>query len=1831
MKKITSSLVRMAFPVALAVATLPALSRAATMNDYCVSPAFIQQTVPANLLLMIDNSASMYDLAYVDKGYKTCSTTTSTYCSYDTNCPSGETCSRFVREPYYCYDETYKSATTYTGYFVPTTYYYYRAASDDFAPVASAFPSGCGTGSGTTTKTIASTMCLEYSTSGTTKTLVSFVAKGNYLNWVTASKFDVEKQILTGGLVTGSNLTPQSRGCVGQGYVKQALAGDFVNYPSSSTDPNTKATVTFTVRGPAGSTASAPSPGGQTYIDLFSSNTPYNFAACQDAVNALATGTNADIKQSVGACLAQAAPATGYCQQLTSKSCTTSSDCVRNASASQSVSVCTGNTNQQCTSDTNCQVASRSACSLDATRSCTTDTNCTVTTAEVLGTCSTLSTNYTPSLGSGDKNSIPATCRSDANCNFSHGNTSFTAKAGACIGYVAATSTSYGTCQTTPASDWRPCVPNYVGACVLPGTTVATKTKVSFQQSMQACWALRNGHNIGVDDINTVTNQCSDVYGGYYSCSNNASQTCTGTSDTTTCGAGTCVGGPPAIAPGNPALLCGSSYEGTFYTWNGTAWVLMSSLPGTLTSGMTNAGCISADSLLTCMEKVHTKFCNDMSTPSVTDPTDAPSDTATYDNLPAIISGIGVEAQLGQPVKSMRVQVQETPVQGLVQEFGPQIRIGVMSFNYSGDAYELSSGAMTVARVCSNDPSKHCTADSDCPSSLAGSCGNLDGGSIIYDVGKGKCGDAATKVIASPTVVCTTDNNCGSGKVCVTDAVGDHATAGTLVYSLDRIQANTWTPFAEAFYSAIGYYASRKVCDNDATRYCTVDGDCATGHKCNAVTGTSRTDLRLNGSDFVPQYYPSQYTCQKNYILLVSDGMSTADRHSTVSSLATAYSTAQTGQGPYAAATCSNYAGSTYLETLAWLAQHRNIDTLRTDPTNPSTDTWTKGREHVTTYVVFNGENSGTAGDCNSYNLLNNTATAGGTAMETASDPAALSAALRKVFSEVAAQTSSGTAASILSNSEGSGANILQAIFYPQKSFDNGTTNVQWIGEMQNLWYYVDPFIGNSTMREDSDYSAANLAANDPHYFNLRTDKVTKFNFNDATSQTQVDLWQDTDGNGSPDVYLATETPEDVKSLWRAGKQLWNRTSARAIYTQNGSGLVDIGSLDTTTTAVQNLLQAANQKFCNNDATRSCTLDADCVSPGLCKMEGYNIISYVKGGDVPGYRGRSVVIPSVDAVSRVWKLGDIVSSTPKVQSSVRQNYYDLPSPGGYSDKSYGAFLTTTSYQNRGMAYVGANDGMLHAFKQGKLNVAASGDLKATLTGTDLGEEQWGFIPKNALPYLKYLTDPNYTHLFFVEGETTIADVSIVNPAGCSGDYWDCIKDVPGVPAGNPGGTNWATVLLGSMGIGGASRNTGTSCNGGTSDCVNTPIDGVGYSSYFALDITNQSFNPSTGVLAGPPTFLWEFTDPQLGYATSGAAIVKVSSLTAGVSDQAKNGHWYAVLASGPTGPIDGNARQFKGKSDQNLRLFILDLKSGTLLRTIDTGIANAYGGRITNSVIDADRNGPKTNGFYQDDAVYIGYVKKAGDGTWTDGGVLRLMTKEDPNPNQWQWSTVIDGVGAVTTNIAKIQDTKNQNLWLYFGTGRYSYSQDDMGSNRRIYAIKEPCYTTSNTLDKNCSAPPIGVTSNLCDKTTDLADSLSCPLTTLSPKGWYISLEAQNTPVAGFGAERVLTDPVTMTSGAVFFQTFKPTADPCQFGGNSYMWAVKYDTGAAPPSGAIQAKALIQLSTGSFKEMNLGTDLTQEGGRRSDAMTGFTSTTAAPIVSKSGLKPVKKIMHILEH
>lgn len=1047
------------------------------------------------------------------------------------------------------------------------------------------------------------------------------------------------------------------------------------------------------------------------------------------------------------------------------------------------------------------------------------------------------------------------------------------------------------------------------------------------------------------------------------------------------------------------------------------------------------------------------------------------------------------------------------------------------------------------------------------------------------------------------------------------------------VNQINLTRPSTYTPLGEALWSVVGYFAQQaSISGGPGPRY---------------AAGDFQINNNVDPLNYGTGGQPRWPSCAKSFVLLVTDGEPTHDGNmpATVLNYANGRSVFNCGT-PAATNTCPALS-ATAPETYSFPAQSIEYPTagvtgdvagvedvalymhttdLRNNPTLGVNNI--TGIQNLTLYSVFAfGKGStllryasinGGFEDINGNSIPdlqsewdNNSDGEPDTFYE-ATDGAELEEKIKAAFSAMLKRAASGTAASVLASGEGSGANLVQAVFYPRRRFGNDI--IAWTGELSNLWYYVDPFFTNSSIREDTD------ANKELHLIN---DYIAQFYYDTTTETTRATRFIDSDGDGIANSQTTTVDFENLLNLWQAGKSLWSRdiaTDPRTIYTTiNGSSLLS-GNFSVS-----------------NAATLSPYLNVtDLSGNGSTLDEAENAIRFSHGEDITldanadgvnDYRNRTV---NISDVLNVWKLGDVIDSTPRISSWIQLNTYDSI----YNDNSYKNFLATAGYTGRGMVFAGANDGMLHAFKLGTLELvtdSANPKLKARLTGTDLGKEIWAFIPKNALPYLKYISDPEYCHVYNIDLSPYIFDASLGAPA--SGDISAAAKPEDA--------STWRTIIVGGMRYGGACRSTTTTCSDvsgdGSKDCVNTPVDvsgaSIGYSSYFALDVTDQN----------NPQLLWEFTDPNLGFATTGPTIVRIG-------DGSKNGKWFAVVGSGPTGPIDTVNQQFLGRSDQNLRLFVLDLKTGALQRTLDTGITYAFAGSMLNATND-------TNLDYQDDVMYIGYVKRAGSSpnyTWTNGGVGRLVTKNDSNPANWNWSLVMDNIGPVTSSVAKLQknsgcaanSTGEGCLWLYFGTGRYYFEQDvvidDADSQRTLYGVKEPCFSaTANIglIDTACTTAATA-THNITAITSVPTETVANSSTL---KGWYLNLELSgnytyaeggSSVTKGYRAERTITDPLATTSGLVFFTTYKPYSDECGFGGKTFIWAVRYNTGGAGGT-LLKGKALLQVSTGSVEQKDLATAFTEQGNRRTSAMEGVPPT-AQGLSLLAPPPPVKRVLHMKE-
>lgn len=175
--------------------------------------------------------------------------------------------------------------------------------------------------------------------------------------------------------------------------------------------------------------------------------------------------------------------------------------------------------------------------------------------------------------------------------------------------------------------------------------------------------------------------------------------------------------------------------------------------------------------------------------------------------------------------------------------------------------------------------------------------------------------------------------------------------------------------------------------------------------------------------------------------------------------------------------------------------------------------------------------------------------------------------------------------------------------------------------------------------------------------------------------------------------------------------------------------------------------------------------------------------------------------------NRLSIFGDIANSTPVfIKNNYNPGYLWLKSsiPGA---TTFADYVKKKQARTEGVVFVGANDGMLHAFREGTTN-------------TNKGREVFAYVPRGVHDKLSLLGNLNFQHQFYVDGPLNEIDAYIL-----ASD-----PDKPGSKI-----NRWTNVLLGSLGAGGRS--------------------------IYALDVTNP-------LTMNAQSVLWEygsFGDTDVGY------------------------------------------------------------------------------------------------------------------------------------------------------------------------------------------------------------------------------------------------------------------------------------------------------------------------------------------------------------------------------
>jgi type IV pilus assembly protein PilY1 len=290
---------------------------------------------------------------------------------------------------------------------------------------------------------------------------------------------------------------------------------------------------------------------------------------------------------------------------------------------------------------------------------------------------------------------------------------------------------------------------------------------------------------------------------------------------------------------------------------------------------------------------------------------------------------------------------------------------------------------------------------------------------------------------------------------------------------------------------------------------------------------------------------------------------------------------------------------------------------------------------------------------------------------------------------------------------------------------------------------------------------------------------------------------------------------------------------------------------------------------------------------------------------------------------------------------------------------------------------------------------------------------------------------------------------------------------------------WKTVLIGGLGKGGRG--------------------------YYALDVTDPA----------DPRPLWNYTadeNPKMGYSFGTPYITKLA-----------DGTWVAVLASGYNN-VPENGKYAGG--DGGGYVFILDLASGNLLKTISTGVGTV------SSPSGLARINIKTPDFSNNNTAIGAYGGDLTGSMWRfdlDKGTAGKLADFPGKP-------IIVG-----PEIGLIQDK----YVVFYGTGLYlgQSDLDDVGT-QTIYAIKDDGSTTVNSNGQLVaqSVSTSGTQRNISSTAVDWSSKM----------GWYVDL-----PDPG---ERITITP-QMYFGTLVIASTVPSISACQPGGYSWLYQLDYKTG----------------------------------------------------------------------
>lgn len=310
---------------------------------------------------------------------------------------------------------------------------------------------------------------------------------------------------------------------------------------------------------------------------------------------------------------------------------------------------------------------------------------------------------------------------------------------------------------------------------------------------------------------------------------------------------------------------------------------------------------------------------------------------------------------------------------------------------------------------------------------------------------------------------------------------------------------------------------------------------------------------------------------------------------------------------------------------------------------------------------------------------------------------------------------------------------------------------------------------------------------------------------------------------------------------------------------------------------------------------------------------------------------------------------------------------------------------------------------------------------------------------------------------------------------------------------------------------------------------------AGGRSVFAIDVTN----PDT---LGASNLLWEFATPttatdKLGVAMSQPVIARVAA----------GGKWVAIFGNGYN-------------SGDTVKLFVVDLETGALIKAINTGVSGADNGLATPVPVDVN-NDRVTDFVYAGDLkgnLWKFDLKGASKDLWgvaykNAGVAAPLYTVLD-----------VDGNPQPITSRPTVGAHAKGGYMIYFGTGKYFENSDAVlpatPQIQDFYGIRDngASFTgRDKLLSQAIEFQGSATTTNGSLSSTQIRIVSNNSAGSAPTHGWHLPLYPPSNARTG---ERVVSVPV-LRNGRIIFATIVPSVSVCGFGGNSWLMELDADTG----------------------------------------------------------------------